>query len=101
MAAVTIAELLVGVELSKGRSRAKRRRLVDKVSTTLPTIDYDLAVASAHAQLLVATRQQGKPRGAHDLIIAATARATQREVLSADPSAFENLPGVILRQHRS
>ena len=30
----------------------------------------------------MATKQQGRPRGAHDLIITATALATQRDVLS-------------------
>jgi hypothetical protein len=34
-----------------------------------------------------------------DLIIAATAHATQREVVSAE-STFKDLPGVILRPHR-
>jgi tRNA(fMet)-specific endonuclease VapC len=101
VAAVTIAELLVGVELSRGRSRAARRRLVDDITANIPIVSYDLGVANSHSQLLVTTRRQGRRRGAHDLIIAATARATQREVVSADPSAFEDLPGVAFRPHRS
>jgi tRNA(fMet)-specific endonuclease VapC len=60
----------------------------------VPVLPYDLDVAEAHAQLLVAVRQQGLPRGAHDLIIAATARASSRLVVTADSGAFENLPGV-------
>jgi tRNA(fMet)-specific endonuclease VapC len=44
-------------------------------------------VAAVHAKLLVATRRQGRRRGAQDLIIAATAKATGREVVSADASA--------------
>ncbi|HLN07222.1 MAG TPA: PIN domain-containing protein [Acidimicrobiales bacterium] len=97
IAAVTVAELLVGVELSDGEHRPARQRFVDDISTTIPIVSYDATVASSHAQLLVATRRQGRQRGAHDLIIAATARATQREVLSADLSTFEDLPGVICR----
>jgi tRNA(fMet)-specific endonuclease VapC len=68
---------------------------------TIPIVDYDSTVAGSHAELLVVTRRRGRPRGAHDLIIAATARATQRDVVSADPSAFVDLPGVSLRSHRS
>jgi predicted nucleic acid-binding protein len=36
----------------------------------------------------------------HDLIIAATARATRRTVITADPGAFADLPGVSWRSHR-
>ena len=101
IAAVTLAELLVGVELSSGRARAKRKAFVEDVFETIPSVAYDEHVARAHAELLVASRRQGRRRGAHDLIIAATARATQREVVSADPSAFDDLPGVRLRRHRA
>ena len=67
----------------------------------IPIIDYDATVAASHAELLVAVRRQGRPRGAHDLIIAATANATQREVVSADASAYQDLPGVSVRSHRT
>lgn len=42
----------------------------------------------------------GRPRGAHDLIIAATARDTNREIISADPEAFQELPGVDAHSRR-
>jgi tRNA(fMet)-specific endonuclease VapC len=100
IAAITLAELLVGVELADARRRAPRRRFVADVSFTLRVIDYDAAVAASHAKLLAATRRQGRPRGAHDLIIAATAQASDRVVVSADPSAFAGLPGVDVRPHR-
>ena len=38
-------------------------------------------------------------RGAHDLIIAATAKATDRTIVSAEHTAFEDLPGVAVRPH--
>jgi tRNA(fMet)-specific endonuclease VapC len=97
IAAVTLAELLVGVALSDGRHRARRQAFVEEISASVPVLNYDVAVAELHAQLLVATRRAGKPRGAHDLIIAATARASQREVVSADALAFRGLPGVTVR----
>jgi predicted nucleic acid-binding protein len=99
IAAVTIAELRVGVLLADGRRRRARASYVDELIDVVPIIPYDLRVAEAHAQLLVAVRQQGRPRGAHDLIIAATARSTGRVVLSADASAFADLPDVDVRSH--
>jgi tRNA(fMet)-specific endonuclease VapC len=101
VAAITIAELLVGVEFAGAGQRAKRQHFVDDVRAAIPIVDYDSTVASSHAQLLVVTRRQGRPRGAHDLIIAATARATERAVVSAHPAAFVDLPGVSLRSHQS
>jgi len=100
VAAVTIAELRVGVELSTGKARRARQAFLDDVLAAVPIVDYDLAVAEAHARLLVAVRKQGRPRGAHDLIIAATARATRRTVVTADEGAFVQLPGVTVRRHR-
>lgn len=90
----------MGVELADGRHRAHRRRFVEAVTETIRVVDYDMGVAAAHARLLAATRRQGRPRGAHDLMIAATALATDRQVVSADPSAFADLPGVEVRSHR-
>jgi tRNA(fMet)-specific endonuclease VapC len=101
VAAITIAELLVGVQVADDAHRAARRDFVDEVSKVIPIIDYDAVVAASHAQLLVAVRRQGQPRGAHDLIIAATAIATQREVVSADRAAYAGLPGVSFRSHRA
>ena len=65
----------------------------------VPVISYDSSVAMAHARLLVATRTAGRSRGAHDLIIAATAVAGGRVVVTADPIGFEDLPGVEVRHH--
>ena len=94
IAAITAAELLVGVHLADDGRRVVRAGFVDAVLRTIPVVDYDLAVARAHAELLAHVRRTGRPRGAHDLIIAATARATSRVVVSADASAFADLPGV-------
>lgn len=94
IAAITVAELGVGVEIASGKRKAARRRFLDEIVATLPIIGYDIEVARAHTSLLVAVRKRGTPRGAHDLIIAATARATGRIVVTADRTGFVDLPGV-------
>ncbi|MFO7961682.1 MAG: hypothetical protein R6U94_12110 [Nitriliruptoraceae bacterium] len=100
IAAVTVAELLVGVELATAERRAVRQAFVDDVLDVLPVLPYDLGVAQAHAALLAATRRAGRPRGAHDLIIAATARASSRRIVTANPSGFEGLPDLRVTAHR-
>ena len=100
IAAITVAELRVGVILSSGKSQTDRLAFLNDVLTTIPVVGYDESIAESHAELLVHVRRQGKPRGAHDLIIAATAKMSGREILSADEAAFEDLPGVRVRHHR-
>jgi tRNA(fMet)-specific endonuclease VapC len=97
IAAVTIAELRVGALLATGRRKAARSAYVDDVIATIPVLDYDVAVAEAHAELLFEVRSQSRPRGAHDLMIAATAKVFDRTVISAHRTAFLDLPGVEVR----
>ena len=99
IAAVTIAELRVGALLASGKRRETRLAYLDDVIETIPIVSYDLDVAEIHGQLLVAVRSQGRPRGAHDLIIAATAVAGDRVVVTSDQGAFADLPGVVARLH--
>lgn len=97
IAAITAAELLVGVELASTNRRRQRAAYVQSILDTVPVEDYDLEVARRHAALLAQTRNAGQPRGAHDLMIAATAITTDRIVVTADTAAFSDLPGVTLR----
>jgi tRNA(fMet)-specific endonuclease VapC len=97
IAAVTAAELLVGVELADHRRRPRRRAFVDALLAALPIEPYDLEVAQAHAILLAHTRRSGRARGPHDLIIAATGVARGRTVVTADALGFERLPGLNVR----
>ena len=97
VAAVTVAELLDGVELADVANQSRRRALVDSIVTTIPVEDYDLDVARSHALLLAHAHRSGRRRGAHDLIIAATALARGRIVVTADRGGFGDLPGVAVR----
>jgi tRNA(fMet)-specific endonuclease VapC len=95
IAAITVAELRTGIELATERHRAARAEFLVKVLETLPVEPYDLATAEVHGRLLAHVHRSGARRGAHDLMIAATAVATRRIVLTTDRSAnFHDLPGV-------
>jgi tRNA(fMet)-specific endonuclease VapC len=100
IAAITLAELTVGVRLATTRQRPRRQSYVDEIAAAIPIVPYDETVALHHAKLLVATRRIGRPRGAHDLVIAATAAAAGRTIVSADRRAFEGLPDVDAVDHR-
>ena len=96
VAAVTIAEYRLGIELADTATRAANRaRALAAIIASVDVLDYTDATAAHHARLIAHVRRVGTPRGAHDLIIAAHASETGRTVLSSDASArFGNLPGV-------
>ena len=95
IAAITVAELRTGIELASDRHRGARAEFLVNVLETLPVEPYDLATAEAHGRLLAHAHRGGTKRGAHDLIIAATAVATKRIIITTDRNArFDDLPGV-------
>lgn len=97
IAAITASELLVGVELADAQRKPARLATVEAILTTFDVISFDIDIARQHAILLAHARRAGRPRGAHDLQIAATARATGRTVITTDAHAFDDLPAV---EHR-
>lgn len=97
--AVAIAEYHAGVHLDPDAGRqAAQKAFLNEVLAVIPVCDYDRNVAEHHADLLADTARAGRRRGPHDLIIAATARATARTILTTDVQArFDELPDVDAR----
>ena len=97
--AIVIAEYLAGVHLDRDAGRqAAQRAFLDEVLAVIPVHAYDRSVAEHHAALLAYTARQGQRRGPHDLIVAATGRATGRTILTTDQHArFSELPDVNAR----
>jgi tRNA(fMet)-specific endonuclease VapC len=97
ISAISVSELLVGVELAGDEHRERRHRIVEGTIERAEVIAFDLGVVRHHAALLAHTRWSGRPRPAHDLRIAATARASGRTLITTDAQAFDDLPGVTYR----
>jgi tRNA(fMet)-specific endonuclease VapC len=95
VAAITVAELRTGIERAADAHRAARIQFLVNVLEALPVEPYGLPTAQAHGRLLAHVHRSGQKRGAHDLIIAATAVATGRTVMTTDRNArLGDLPGV-------
>src|SRR4051794_35382642 len=76
LAVVTASEMLAGVyRADTPEPRARREAFVEEVLATLPVIAFDLSVARLYARIGEDMRAMGRPVGAHDLQIAATALA--------------------------
>lgn len=95
---VVMAELVAGAYRADEANRQARVRFLNSAFERLIVEEYDARVVMPHAELLAHTAKLGRVRGAHDLIIAATAIATGRTLVTTDVKAdFGALPGVQVR----
>jgi tRNA(fMet)-specific endonuclease VapC len=96
IAAISVAEYRVGIEMADTAERAAdRARALAVITSAVEVLDYTQATATHHGRLLAHVRRSGAPRAAHDLIIAAHAAETGRIILTRDAKArFSELPGV-------
>ena len=95
IAAITAMEFLVGVERADTAHRQARAVRVEAILSSLPVEPYNVGIARVHARLTAAAMAKGRPRSANDMMIAATAAATSRILLTTDASAgFDQLTGV-------
>lgn len=95
LSAVTASELLHGVHRATDAGvREKRLRFVEYLLSIFPVFPFDLDAARIHAELWAALQRDGQIIGAHDLLIAATARAAGYGVITANGAEFGRVPGL-------
>lgn len=82
---MTLGELHAGVGLARDdAARLARARRLARVRAAFLPIDVDATVAECYGEVLAAARRGGRTAKATDVIIIATARATQRELVTLD-----------------
>lgn len=96
IAAITLSELLLGVQLSSESKRAARVAQYNRMISGVSVLPFTQYVAVTHAELSLAVRKAGKPVGAHDLLIAATAVHHKLEIVTLDQRSFPLIPGIKL-----
>jgi len=97
--ALVVTEYEAGLRLDPNPARrAAHSAFLAEFLAVTPVVDYTTSVVEHHAELLAHLQRTGQARGAHDLIIAATARATGRTLVTTDGRArFDDLPEVEVR----
>lgn len=82
---ITLGELRAGVEIAAhGPLRDRRRRRLTGVRRAFAPLDVDQEVADCYGEVLAAARRLGRTAKATDLLIIATARATERTLITLD-----------------
>lgn len=92
---VTVSELLIGVQRAQTEERRRRReRFVEAVISGVGILDFTLGSARVHAEIYAELAKNGQMIGAHDLIIAATARHHDLSILADNINEFSRVPGL-------
>ena len=95
ISAITASELLHGLYRTKTASqRSRREAFLDGLLSRLPVIPFDLVAARIHARVWAQLAAKGVNIGPHDLLIAATALATDFVVATRDERSFPRIPGL-------
>jgi predicted nucleic acid-binding protein len=91
---ITVGELLDGVHRAQGAVRVRRRAFVEHILAGLEAIPITEPVARVHADIWSELADHGRPIGAHDLWIAATALAHGFGVATRNGTHFNRIAGL-------
>lgn len=95
ISAVTVSELLMGVHRADTETRRNRRSaFVEAILGGSFVLDFTLDVARVHAEIYADLAARGELIGAHDLIIAATARYHDFSLLTNNVDEFSRVSGL-------
>ncbi|HEX3871075.1 MAG TPA: type II toxin-antitoxin system VapC family toxin [Pirellulales bacterium] len=89
----TVSELLIGVHRANTEQRRQRRSaFVEAIISGIGVLDFTIGAARIHADIYAELAKTGQMVGAHDLIIAATARHHDLSLLTDNVNEFSRVP---------
>ena len=95
IAAITVSELLHGVERAQDSARrSQRERHVEKVFSALTIQPFGIPQARIHARIWADLEVRGQMIGPHDLLIAATGLALDHDVATLNVKEFKRVTGL-------
>lgn len=94
---VTVSEMLMGVHRANTEERRQRRSaFVEAIISGVGVLDFTIGCARLHAAIHAELAKKGQVIGAHDLIIAATARYHDLSILTDNVDEFSRVPGLLV-----
>jgi predicted nucleic acid-binding protein len=95
IAAITAAELLIGVERADtAERRARRSEFVENILERIPIVDFELTQARLYAARFADLVERGLMVGDRDLQIAVTALSLDYELATLNTLEFERIGGL-------
>ncbi len=99
LAAVTASELLFGFEQAADPGvRARRGAFVEAILEAIPTAPFGVLEARRHAAVWAELPRRGELIGPHDMLVAATALASDFSLATLNRREFERVPGLSLAE---
>ncbi len=92
-----LTSVIVACELRYGAAKRRSRRLTRQVEAVLGALTInplESDVERVYAAIRVALEKKGKPIGAHDMLIAAHARALGAVCVTDNVAEFERVPAL-------
>jgi len=89
---VTLAELHYGAE--KSLRRLENLQAIEHFTARLDVLEFSSKAAAHYGQIRTELERAGKPVGAHDMLIAAHARAEGLIVVTNNTREFARMPGL-------
>ena len=89
---VTLAELHYGAE--KSARRLENLQAIEHFTARLDVLDFSSKAAAHYGQIRTELERLGKPVGAHDMFIAAHARAEGLIIVTNNIREFARVPGL-------
>jgi tRNA(fMet)-specific endonuclease VapC len=90
---ITVMELRYGLALNPQRAQ-KIAPTIDQFLNSITIIPFTNAEAEQAAEIRALLKTQGQPIGPYDILIAATARAHQLIMVTANQSEFDRVPNL-------
>lgn len=94
LAAITVAEMLHGLERATPAYRVHRQDYIDRILNLCNVVPYTVQTAGIHARIWAHLEVTGKMIGFHDLIVAATALDRGDAVATFNTRHFAVVPGL-------
>ena len=92
---VTVSELLMGVHRANTEERRRiRSSFVEAIIAGVGVLEFNVAAARVHAEIGTDLARRGLLIGAHDLLIAATARCHGLSLLTDNVNEFSRVLGL-------
>ena len=92
ISAIVLFELEVGI--GKSVSPRKRKAQLQEFTSLVTVLSFDRSAAESAAEIRVKLEKRGVPIGAYDILIAASALATNSTLVTHNRKEFERIEGL-------
>lgn len=100
ISSITLMEVQYGLKVNPAKAK-KIQPVIDDLFCQIRIIPFGERESEQAAEIRAALKAKGKPIGAYDLLIAATARSNALTVVTSNTHEFERVPNLRIENWRA